>query len=140
MHEDAIASVAEIEGHGFVHARSLGSLRVGDEELHFLSHLVERGERLSTPVYPFLWCEREDGVDAPGVVGATLYEVKRQNLHLCGVVVGECACLGELASVFVFQDDAPWIFLYLYGAVRRGVAHGGRGLLHLPRRVATLRH
>ena len=41
VHEDTITTITEIERHWLVHSWCLGALRVGDEYLYLLSHLVQ---------------------------------------------------------------------------------------------------
>ena len=40
MHEDAVATIREVERYGLILSVSLRSLRVGDAELNLLSYLV----------------------------------------------------------------------------------------------------
>ena len=64
MHEDAIATVREEEGYGFVLTVRLRPLRVGDGEVYLLPHLIQRGERLAATVDALTRGQRKHGIDA----------------------------------------------------------------------------
>ena len=117
VHKDAIATVGEVERHGFVHAVGLRSLRVGDADVHLLSHLVQRGERLATAVDTLAGSQRKDGIDRAAVVGATLDERERQQLDLRRVVINDVARLGKHTALSVLQDEAEGVSLQFQSAV-----------------------
>ena len=74
MHEDTIATIREEEGHGLILAVSLWALWVCHGEMHLLSYLVQRGERLTTAVDTLAWCQCQHRIDATGIVRAALDE------------------------------------------------------------------
>ena len=62
VHEDAIAAVREVEGHGLVLSVGLRALGVGDAEVYLLPHLVQRGERLAAAIDALAGSQREDRI------------------------------------------------------------------------------
>ena len=117
MHEDAIATVREEEGHGFILAVSLRPLRVGDGEVYLLPHLIQRGERLAAAIDALTWGQRQHGIDATRVVRAALDKRERQQLHLARIIVDTVARLRQHLALRVLDDDTPRILLNLNRAV-----------------------
>ena len=139
MHEDAVAAIAEVERHRFVHAVSFRSLGVSDIKMHLLPHLIERGERLPATINAFAWREEEHGIDGTGIVASPFDERERQQFYLGGVVVDDRAAAGEHTPVGIPDDKTPGVFLNLDASVLAFIAYGIGRAGSLPRMVCRHR-
>ena len=117
VHEEAIATVGEIERHRFVHAIGLRSLWIDHGDIDLLSHLVERGETLTTTIDALTRRKHKHRVDTAGVIATTLDEVERKQLHLCAIVVDDMTSLGEYLSMGITEHQAERILLDFQRAV-----------------------
>ena len=107
MHENTVSAVGEIERNRLVHLVRLRALRVGDEEIDLLSHLVQAGRRLTASVDAFAGLEAEHGSDAAGIVDAALPEAERNGLDLADVVVVAGPGLGEDLAGGILEHQTP---------------------------------
>ena len=137
MHEHTISSVTHKERNGFVHLVCFRSLGVGDEQIYFLSHLVQSGCRLTATEDHFVRRQREHRIDAACIVASALDEVERSVLYLCRVRVAQRGGLAHDASVLVFQDDSPGVLVNLDGSVGAGVDNAPVCFNSFPVRVSA---
>ena len=124
MHENAITTIGEEEGHGFILSVGFGALGVGHHDLYLLPHLIECTKRLTTSVDTFAWSNGQHGIDAARVVGTAFDKRERQQFHLRRVVVDDMTCLRHHLAVLILQHQAPRIFLNLNAAIFRLVCNG----------------
>ena len=94
MHEHSISAVGHEERHRLVHLVSLRSLRVCDEHMHLLSHLVERCRGFPASEDHLARRESEHRIDEAGIIPAALYERERRVFDLGQLIViyGSCLC------------------------------------------------
>ena len=77
MHEDAVATIREVERHGLILPIGLGTLWVGDTQVYLLSDLIQRCKRLATAIDALCRSQCEYGIHASGIIRATLDERER---------------------------------------------------------------
>ena len=119
MHEDAVATVREEEGHGLILTVGLWSLRVGHTQVNLLPHLVQRCERLAAAIDPFAWCQGKHGVDAPRIVRASLDKREGQQLYLTRIVIDVMTCLCQNTPLRILHHNPEGILLNLNRSVGR---------------------
>ena len=118
VHEHAVAPVGEPEWDRLVHIWCFRSLWVGDEEVQFLSGLVQGSSRFATAVDFLTGSQAEYRFHRTGVVRASFHEEERMRLHLRRVVVAQRTGMGEYLTVLVPDYQTPRIFLDFQASLR----------------------
>ena len=132
MHEHTIAAVTHKERNGFILLVGFGSLGVGYKQVYFLSHFIQRAERLTATENLFVRSQREYWINAPAVIRSAFDKIERDNLSLGRVVIMQCTGLRHNLALRITQNDTPRVLFNGYTAVGICICHGIPRFCSLP--------
>ena len=132
MDECPVSEIAEKEWYRLIHVRRFRPLRIRDEQIQLLSHLIKWTRSFAETEYPFHRLDGEDRIYGSRIIRSSLYETERRHLYLCGVIIAPYTASGKLITLLVIHYQSPGICLYYKLAISGTVHYVFSHLSHFP--------